>query len=139
MMMEDELSGNVMWDQDSCWSGRIILANGKTATFEIDGDDPVESITGAARSTLKFLITNEPLIRNKIAVSMRKLYGETWLNDITLTPEELARKIYLHHAQIIDEGGGKLYYEADDDLFAGHWVQVPIDARGEIGGPEIEG
>ena len=139
MIMEDELSGNVTWDKDSRWSGIMILANGKTAAFEIDGYEPIETIPEAARNTLKFLITNEPLIRHKIAVSMRKLYNETWLDENTLTPEELAQKINLHNVTIFDEGGGELFYEADEDLFAGHWVQVPIDAHGEIGEPEIEG
>jgi hypothetical protein len=139
MIMEDELSGNVTWDKDSQWSGTMILANGKTAAFEIDGYEPVESITEAARNTLKFLIANEPLIRHIMAVSMRKLYKEGWLYENTLTPEELAQKINLNNVTIFDEGGGELFYEADEDLFAGHWVQVPIGADGEIGEPEIHG
>ncbi len=117
----------------------MILANGKTAAFEIDGYEPVESLPEAARNTLKFLIANEPLIRHKIAVSMRQLYNETWLYESTITPDELAQKINLNNVTIFDEGGGELFYEADGDLFAGHWVQVPIDGHGEIGEPEIEG
>ena len=117
----------------------MILANGKTAAFEIDGYEPIETITEAALNTIKFLIENEPLIRHKIAVSMRKLYNEGWLYENTLTPEELAQKINLNNVTIFDEGGGELFYEADEDLFAGHWVQVPIDAHGEIGEPEIQG
>jgi hypothetical protein len=139
MIMEDELFDNVTWDKGSQWSGKITLANGKTAAFEIDGYEPIESITEAARNTLNFLIANEPPIRHKIAVSMRKLYNETWLDENTLTPEELAQKINLNNVTIFDEGGGELYYTADEDLFAGHWVQVPIDGHGEIGEPEIEG
>jgi hypothetical protein len=139
MVMEDEFFGNVTWDEDSQWSGIMTLANGKTAAFEIDGYEPVESIPEAARNTLNFLIANEPLIRHKIAVSMRQLYNETWLDENTLTPDELAQRINLNNVTIFDEGGGELVYEADEDLFAGHWVQVPIDAHGEIGEPEIEG
>lgn len=139
MIMGDELSGNVAWDEDSQWSGIMTLANGRIAAFEIDGDESVESITKAARHTLNFLITSEPLIRHKIAVSMRKLYNETWLDENTLAPGELAQKINLHNVTIFDEGGAELYYTADEDLFAGHWVQVMIDAHGEIGEPEIEG
>ena len=117
----------------------MTLANGKTAAFEIDGYEPVESIPEAASVTLKFLIANEPLVRHKIAVSMGKIYNDTWLDENTLTPEELAQKINLTNVTIFDEGGGELYYEADEDLFAGHWVQVPIHANGEIGEPDIEG
>jgi hypothetical protein len=139
MIMEDELSGKVTWDKGSRWSGTMILASGKTAAFEIDGAEPIEAITEAARNTLTFLIANEPLIRHKIAVSMRELYNEGWLYENALTPEELAQKINLHNVTIFDEGGGELFYEADADLLAGHWVQVPIDANGEIGEPEIHG
>src|ERR671912_372407 len=108
MMMEDEFSGNVTWDKDSRWRGVMTLSNGKTAAFEIDGYEPIETITGAARHTLKFLVANEPLIRHNIAVSMRKLYHEGWLYENTLTPEELARKIHLNNVPIFDEGGGEL-------------------------------
>ena len=135
--MEDKLSGNVKWD--SQWSGIMTLANGKTAAFEIDGYEPVESIPEAARNTLRFLIANESLIRHKVTVSMRQFYNETWLAENTLTPEELAQKIHFNNVTIWDEGGGEIYYTADEDLFAGHWVQVPIDANGEIGEPQIEG
>jgi hypothetical protein len=48
MIMGGELFGNVTWDEDSRWSGIMMLANGKTAAFEIDGDEPVESLTEAA-------------------------------------------------------------------------------------------
>lgn len=137
--LTDELFGNVMWDEDSRWKGIMTLANGKTATVEVDGSEPVESIPEAARNTLNFLVANEPHIRHRIAVSMRELYKETWLNDISLIPEELAQKINLHNVTIFDEGGGELYYEADEDLFAGHWVQVTIDEHGELGEPDIEG
>jgi hypothetical protein len=137
--MKGELFGKVTWDEDSQWGGRMTLANGKTAAFEIDGDEPIESIPEAALNTLKFLVANEPLVRHKIAVSLRVFYNDTWLDENTLTPEELAQKIHLDNVTIFDEGGGELCYEPDVDLFAGHWVQVPIDANWEIGEPEIHG
>jgi hypothetical protein len=138
-IIEDELFDNLKWNKDSWSSGIMTLANGKTVTLEIDGYEPAESITEAARNTLNFLVTNEPLIRHRIAVSMRQLYNEGWLYENTLSPEELAQKINLNNVTIWDEGGGELYYDADEDLFAGHWVQVPIDAHGEISEPEIHG
>ena len=137
--MEDELFDNVTWDKDSRWRGIMTLANGKTAAVEIDGYEPVESIPEAARNTLKFLIANEPLICHKVAVSMRKLYNDTWLYENTITPEELAQRISLDSVSIWDEGGGNLLYTSDDDLFAGHCIQVLMEANGEIGEPELEG
>lgn len=137
--MEDELSGNVTWDKDSRWSGTISLADGKTATFEIDGFEPIETLTEASLNTLKFLIANEPQLRHKVSVAMREHYNDTWLYENPITPDELAQRINLHSARILDEGDGDLIYTAGVDLFAGHWIQVPIDANGEIGEPELEG
>jgi hypothetical protein len=137
--MEDELFGHVTWDKDSRWRGIMTLASGKTATFEIDGYELVESIPEAALNTLKFLIANEPLIRYKIAVSMREVYNDTWLYEDPITPEELAQRINLDSVTIYDEGGGDLLYTTDDNLFTDHCIQVLIDANGEIGEPELEG
>ena len=117
----------------------MTLADGKTAAFEFDGDELIESITEASRNTLKFLIANEPLIRHKIAVAMRKFYDETWLYENPITPEELAQRINLDSVSIRDEGGGNLLYQADIDLFTGHYIQVSMDVNGEIGEPELEG
>jgi hypothetical protein len=72
MTMEDEVLGNVKGNEGSQWSGIMTLADRKTVAFEIDGFEQLESITDAALNTLKYLIANEPLIRHKIAVSMRK-------------------------------------------------------------------
>jgi hypothetical protein len=138
MIMEDELFSNVTWDKDSRWSGIMTLADGRTAAFEIDGDEPLEAITEAARNTLEFLIKNEPLIRHKIAASMCELYKD-WNDGNTITPEELAQRINLDSVTIFDEGGGNLLYEPEGDLFTDHWIQVWMDANGEIDEPGLEG
>lgn len=138
MITEDEFSGKITWDKDSLWRGKITLADGKTAPFEIDGFELIESITEASLSTLKFVVANEPLIRHKIAILLREFYNDSWLYESPLTPEELAQMISLHSVRILDEGDGDLSYTAGD-LFAGHWVQVPIDANCELGEPEIHG
>jgi hypothetical protein len=118
--------------------GIITLANGRTVAFEIDGDEPLEAITEAARNTLEFLIQNEPLIRHKIAASMCELYKD-WNDGNTITPEELAQKINLDSVTIFDEGGGNLLYEPEGDMFTDHWIQVWMDANGEIDEPGLEG
>jgi hypothetical protein len=137
-MMEDEIFSNVIWDKDSRWSGTMTLANGKTASFEIDGYEPLEAITEAARNTLQFLLKNEPLVRLKVAGSMCGLYKD-WNDNETITPEELAQRINLNSVTIFDEGGGTLLYEPEDDMFTDHWIQVWMDANGEIDEPGLEG
>jgi hypothetical protein len=136
MIMDDEFFGNVTWD--SSWSGKITLANGKTAAFEIDIDETDESLIEAARNLLNFLAANESEIRHKIAVSAVELFGH-WLENDPLSPEELAQKINLNNVEIGGKSDGFLSYTADDDLFAGHWIQVWIDVNGEIGEPDLWG
>ena len=139
-VMEDELFGHLTWGEKyGGWRGVVTMANGKTATVTIDGVEAEESITEAARNTFKFLTANEPLIRNKIAVSMSELYNGTWGGDDTITPEEMAQRISLADVSFYEEGGGELYYKADDDLFTDHTICAPIDANGEIGEPELVG
>lgn len=70
---------------------------------------------------------------------MRELYNESWLDENTMTPEELAQSITLHSVQVWEDGGNLSYTTDDPDLFSGHWIQVLFDANGEIGKPEIEG
>jgi hypothetical protein len=115
----------------------MTIANRKTAAFTIDVDDTDDSITEAARNTMKFLTANEPLIRHKVAVSMIELYKE-WHDGNAITPEELAQRITLTDVEFWDEGGGDLYYEAAD-IFAGHCICASIDANGEIDEPDLAG
>ena len=138
--MEDEFNGSITWDKNLQPSGTITFANGKTAAFDIDGyDDLSEWITEAARNTLKFLIANEPLVRHKVAVSVTEFFKDTWLYEDPITPEELAQRINLVWVSIFDEGGGNLVYEADDDLFTDHCIEILMDANGELGEPRLEG
>jgi hypothetical protein len=139
-IIEDELFGNLTWDENrNGWRGIMTMADGKTSALTIDGAKTDESIPEAVRDAVKFLMANEPLIRDKIAVSMSKVYNGTWGDGDTITPEELAQRITLTDVSFYEEGGGELYYTADDDLFTDHTICAPIDANGEIGEPELAG
>jgi hypothetical protein len=134
MIMKDELFGKIAWDKDAPFSGIITLENGKTAKLSLDVDETGEE---AALHTLQLLIGSETQIRHKIAVSMMERYKD-WIYDDITTAEELARRITLTDI-LLWEGGGQLYYEADDDLFTDHTICVFFDANGEIDEPELEG
>lgn len=141
MIEKDELFDNIAWDEGKeLLSGKITLADGKTAGFGFDGFETGEWSPDAALKTLKFLSANEPQIRHKIAVLLLEEYKDTWLDESPFTPDELARKIYLTHADILtDDGTADLLYEADEDLFACHCVVVLMNADGEIDEVSIEG
>jgi|GEM_PF-3391961 len=139
--MEDEFFGTLTWDEDYPlgWCGILTLANGKTSSFTIEGAKTDESIPEKVREMAKFLIANERLIHDKIAASMSEIYNGPWGGGDTLTPEELAQKINLKDVSFYEEGGGELYYEADDEIFTDHMICASIDENGEIGEPELEG
>jgi hypothetical protein len=134
MIMEDELFGKIVWDEDAPFNGIITLENGKTAKLSLDVDETEEE---AALHTLQLVIASETQIRHKIAASMMERYKD-WLYDEITTPAELARRIALTDI-LLWEGGGQLYYAAEDDLFTDHAICVFFDANGEIEEPELEG
>jgi hypothetical protein len=139
-ILEDKLFGNLTWGEEyRGWRGIMTMANGKTSALTIDGVKTDEAIPEEVRNTAEFLIANEPQIRDKIAVSMSEFYNGTWGDGDTITPEELAQRITLTDVSFYEEGGGELYYTADDDLFTDHTICTPLDANGEIGEPQLEG
>lgn len=140
-IMEDELFGTLMWDEEHQlgWRGMMTLANGKTSAFTIDGAKTDESIPEAVRNTFKFLIANAPLIHDKIAVSMSEFYNGTWGGGDTITPVEMAQRINLTDVSFYEEGGAELYYKAEDELFTDHTICAPLEANGEIGEPDLAG
>jgi hypothetical protein len=117
----------------------MTMANGKTATLWIDAAKTDESLPEIVRSTVKFVIANEPRIRDKIAFSMSEIYNGPWGGGDTITPEKLARRITLTEVSVYEEGDGELVYEADGDLFTDHAICAYLDVNGEIGEPELEG
>jgi hypothetical protein len=132
----DELISNVIWDKDKR-SGKMILANGKTATLEIDvGND--EPIPESTLNSVKFVLENEPQIRHKIAASVMANYKD-WCDDDITTPEELAQKINLADVTFWDDGGGSLYYYPERDMFTGHSICAFFEANGVIGEAEMAG
>ncbi|HEX8458922.1 MAG TPA: DUF2262 domain-containing protein [Pyrinomonadaceae bacterium] len=141
LTMEDEVLGTFTWNEDyHWWLGTMTLADGKTFTLTIDGVKTDESMPEGIRNTVKFLSANEPLIRNKIAISMSELYNGQWSGgDDPITPEEMAQKISLVNVSIYDEDGGELHYKADDDTFTDHTICAPFDQNGEVGEPDLAG
>jgi hypothetical protein len=136
--MEDELFGNLKWDEGSYLkSGVMTTANGRTVKFTVDVDEDW-SLTEATRDSMKFMIANETLMRRKVAAAMTELYAE-WSDGKTITPNELALRIELKDISFLEEGGGELYYYPDGNMFGGHWICAWFDANGEIEEPSLEG
>ncbi len=140
-VIEDELFGRLTWDERyNSWRGALTLASGETATFRIDGVKTDESIPEAVRDISRFLVANETLIRDRVAVSMSEIYNGPWGGGDTITPGAMAQRITLTGVHFHeDDGSGELHYEAPDGLFTDHTICVPVDANGEIGEPELEG
>jgi hypothetical protein len=136
MNMQDESFSNVTWDENKR-TGKMTLANGKTANLEIDFSDD-EPLPEVILNSVQFVIANEPQIRYKIAASMTELYKD-WNDNETITPEQLAQKIHLTNVDFYDDGCGQLSYEPEGNIFTDHCICVPFDANGEIDEPSLEG
>ena len=137
--MEDEFLGTLTWEEHIGWRGSMPMANGKTVTLTIDAAETDASLPEIVRSTVRFVMANEPRIRDKIAFSMSEIYNGPWGGDGTMTPEELARRINLAELAVYEEGDGEVVYEADGGLFTDHVICASLDVNGEIGEPELEG
>jgi hypothetical protein len=136
--MRDELFRTLAWKKGYGWYVTITLANGKTAKVSLDVADQDEAIPDVIRDRLRFLVENEPQITLKVAAAMTELYSD-WNDGEIITPQQLAQRISLTDASIYEDGDGQLYYEPDDDMFAGHCICAYFDANGEIEEPALEG
>jgi hypothetical protein len=134
--METEPSSNVMWDENKR-DGKMTLANGKTASLEIDfpEDEPLPEVI---LNSVQFVTGNEPQIRHKIAAQMTELYKD-WNDNETITPEQLAQRIHLIDVSFYEDGGGQLTYEPEGFIFTDHCICAAFVANGEIDEPSLEG
>lgn len=137
--MEDEFLGVLTWEDRIGWRGTMTTADGKTVTLTFDAAKTDESLPETLRSTVKFVLANEPRIRDKIASSMSEVYNGTWGDGDSITPEKLARRITLAEVSVYEEGDGELVYRADDGLFTDHAICAYLDVNGEVGEPGLEG
>ena len=107
-----------------------------SVTIDWTGISPSEALT-RSRDVCDRICVREPEYRSKIANEHLRLYNDDWRVSVVPTGEILdaegfMRRISLSDVQLSPADFGTdcsatLYY-ADGDLFAGHWIEVFLDA-----------
>jgi hypothetical protein len=103
-----------------------------SVTIDWAGISPSEALT-RSRDVCDRIRVREPEYRRKIAQTLLSLYNDTWGDGAALDADGFMRQISLSDIQICPadfgtDGSATLYY-ADGDLFAGHWIEVFLDAN----------
>jgi len=102
-----------------------------SVTIDWAGISPNEALT-RSRDVCNRIRVRETEYRNKIAQTLLSLYNDTWRDGVALDVDRFMRRISLSDIQICPADFGTdhcvtLSY-ADGDLFAGHYIEVFLDA-----------
>jgi len=102
-----------------------------SVTIDWAGISPSEALT-RSRDVCDRIRVREPEYRSKIAQTLLSLYNDTWRDGAALDVDGFTRRISLSDIQICPAAFGTescvtLGY-ADGGLFAGHYIEVFIDA-----------
>jgi hypothetical protein len=121
------LEPNLSW-----WRTNVRLKDADWIDFCIDTDEPdaVSVPLDRAVEYLDWARTTESECRNKIADDLLATYNEIWAEDNVIG--QISREIFIN--KIVPEslilhldGEGTWYYQ-DSDLFAGHSIEILIEA-----------
>jgi hypothetical protein len=120
-------------EQNRIYRASIDFALGHKVSVTIDwmGISPIEALK-RSRDIYDMIRVREPEYRNKIAQSLLRLYNDNWRNGEMLDTDGFMRRISLLNVNISPADFGvescvTLYY-TDGDLFAGHYIEVALDA-----------
>lgn len=84
---------------------------------------------------LEWARRSEPTIRQRIADELLNVYNEDWTDDDAgmrkVTRDEFLKRIGPNSITLETDGESAWYYQ-DDDLFAGHWIEVRLRANKDI-------
>jgi len=125
--------GKLTWAADlSSWKGKVELRPGcpidLTITVRMDFE-PTHNIDELLRSGVEMLEwgrRSESACRERIADELLELYNDTWAPEDAPTPMkrvEFTQRI-TPNALTRDIDGSGFFYWADDDMFAGHLIEL---------------
>lgn len=75
---------------------------------------------------LEWARQSEPACRDQIAKELFELYNDTWAPEDTLVPTTQAEFLerITPWSLVLDIDGSGYFYWDDDDMFAGHWIEI---------------
>ena len=144
---DDEILGRMAWNSESCdWRANLQLPSGTLFFCHVipaDSRLPLhDQGIERVREPMRWLLMNEPKLREKIANAVFDWWYETWFDaeiDTVTTKIEFASTISLAGVDVYEDLEFQIHYN-DGDMIGGHGILLTIDSRGEITkGPNIWG
>ncbi|MEF2278840.1 DUF2262 domain-containing protein [Deinococcus sp. YIM 134068] len=127
------------------WEARVNW-RGEDVTLTLDDDETrltAEDIAQAGQRLLAFL-EREPDTRREVATAMLDLAEDWWAarddeeSETLLTLERFLGLMRLD-AVVAESDGLTVYYDDDEEIFAGHAIQATFDAAGNLADTDIPG
>lgn len=125
--------GRLTWADDlSCWEGKVELRAGCsidlriTMRMDVEPTHNIDELLESAAEMLEWARRSESACRERIAGELLELYNDTWAPEDA--PAPMSRSEFLQRitptSLTRDVDGSGFFYWADDDMFAGHWIEL---------------
>jgi hypothetical protein len=125
--------GTLTWNGDlDAWESKTDLHSGCPIDFRLTRRidvEPTENVEGLLRrgvEVLEWARRSESLCRQRIAVELLGTYNDAWAPEDA--PSPTSRATFCHRISpsslVLDVDGRGFFYWADDDLFAGRWIEL---------------
>jgi len=126
--------GRMMLDeQHRKYQATLEIALGHKISVTLDwAGIPLSEALTRSQVACDLIRVREPEYRTNIAQNLLSLYNDTWRDGEALNSDGFMRRISLSSMQLCpaefgSDGSATLYY-ADGELFAGHSIEVFLDA-----------
>lgn len=127
------LLGTLSWNADlHSWESAVDLHIGCPIDISLSRRSDVEptkdfdELIQQGSAMLEWARCSESQIRQEIADELLELYNDTWAPEDArhqMTRTEFCDRI-TSNSLVLDIDGSGFFYWADDDLFAGHWIEL---------------
>ena len=132
--LEHPILGKLIFERDpSWWRTNVRFKEEYWIDFCIDSDEPdvyFRLTLDRAIEYLDWARTTESECRNKIADDLLATYNEIWAEDNGMG--QISREIFINkivpESLILHLDGEGTWYYNDSDLFAGHSIEISIEA-----------
>lgn len=86
----------------------------------------IDELLQSSVEMLEWARRSEPACRERIADDLLELYNEDWIPEEASDPMTRAEFIERVEPNSLrrDIGGSGYFYWGDDDMFAGHWIEL---------------
>ncbi|MBD1845849.1 DUF2262 domain-containing protein [Cyanobacteria bacterium FACHB-63] len=140
--LEHPVLGRVIWNPEThSWEATVELRQDHWIAFCFEPSEAretdIQALMNHAAELLSQIRELEPQIRQKIADDLLDLYNNTWARDEDddapprMSRAEFIQSITLESFNLAWDGSRSWWYN-DNDLFAGHSIELWIDTEQSI-------